>query len=189
MLHKNKGSMLITAIFVIVVFTILIAVMFRMVSDTRQANISSVYATKAENLAQGAAEMTLSMLFEHGKENAANSSLWAQLEGATSPHPVNKIPYEVMKCTRDDIGKKEKAPFCNDSRCHVKSVTITPYSTGHSTDTAVVYEVVALASCDVPWVDHASSTTTQYYPVERTVRLQVSDVRWYNVDAIKKNKN
>lgn len=186
MLHKNKGSMLITAIFVIVVFTILIAVMFRMVSDTRQANISSVYATKAENLAQGAAEMTLSMLFEHGKENAANSSLWAQLEEATSPHPVNKT-YEVMNCTRDDM--KKNAPFCNDSRCQVKSVTITPYSTGHSTDTAVVYEVVASASCNVPWVDHASSTTTQSYPVERTVRLQVSDVRWYNVDAIKKNKN
>lgn len=187
MLHKNKGSMLITAIFVIVVFTILIAVMFRMVSDTRQANISSVYATKAENLAQGAAEMTLSMLFEHGKENAANSSLWAlwaQLESAASPHPVNKKTYEVMNCDRDDM--KGKEPFCNDSRCKVKSVKITPYSTGHSTDTTVVYEVVASASCQVPWVDHASSATTQYYPVERTVRLQVSDVRWYNVDAIKK---
>lgn len=184
MLHKNKGSMLITAIFVIVVFTILIAVMFRMVSDTRQANISSVYATKAENLAQGAAEMTLSMLFEHGKENAANSSLWAQLESAASPHPVNMKTYEVMNCDRDDM--KGKEPFCNDSRCKVKSVKITPYSTGHSTDTTVVYEVVASASCQVPWVDHASSATTQYYPVERTVRLQVSDVRWYNVDAIKK---
>lgn len=179
-MYHNRGSLLITAVFIIVIFSVLLAVMVRLVTNTRQVNVSEYYAIKAQNLAESANDFVLMMLFEAGSENSANSSLWVKLEPQVQK-PIKNKSYELISCVGEQTGKE---PFCNDTRCKVETAVVTPYNTGSQSDTIVVYNIKTTASCEVPWLENSTSEQVLTHRITRSVEVQATDIRWYNVETV-----
>lgn len=71
-----KGSMLITALMIIVFFSLILAAMARMLSNSDQNNLTASVGTQAELLAHSGTEYAMSRLFEINKVGAVQSSIW-----------------------------------------------------------------------------------------------------------------
>src|SRR5574344_750019 len=78
MLHNTfkKGSMLITAVFVILVFTSLIAIVSRLIIGSNQTQLTSVLGTQADALARSGTEFALAALFFPNTANSSESAIW-----------------------------------------------------------------------------------------------------------------
>jgi hypothetical protein len=164
-----KGSMLLTAIFLLTVFCALIAIMSRVFMGQEDVELSSVYGTQAQALARSGTEFALGALFVPGKTSAVESKIF---EG--SFNLVADSPFTVIECN----GYSEnESNFCRvNNRCKLDKVTVSVNNLEDIvTDADVKYEyyISAKASCEIPLVNGLKS-----YKVTRQLDTFATDVRW-----------
>lgn len=172
-LHQ-KGSMLITAIFVILVFSSLLAIVSRLVIGANQVQLSSVLGTQADALARSGNEFALGALFFPNTANSSKSSIWGVNKG---PQDFTITPLVLISNCKD----KTDPNFCEVvySGCYINKVTILAKNIGESetySDVKFEYVIESEAICEVPFNDVASGSAG--YKLTRHVRTVASDVRW-----------
>ncbi len=172
--------MILTAIFIIITFSIFLSVLVKILGDSKQVNVNSVFADRAENLAISGKELALAQLFELSKESSKKSSLWKNLE-PTLKEPQNNKEYTILTCNNSNT-----APFCDNARCKIDKVTITPRITSNddeilNIDTPIVYEIVSKAICNVPNIENTNDNSVR---ISKIATATVTDVRWHNLSGL-----
>lgn len=161
-LAKNRGSMLVTAIFVIVVFTSLLAIISRILMRQEDVELGNVYSTQAEALARSGTEFALGALFLPNK---------LSVDSPIFKEGIKEQEYIILQCP------SEHNTFCNvQGRCNIEKVTIIVRNLAKITsDTDILYEyqILSRASCTVPFINNTNS-----YKITREIQTVASDLRW-----------
>lgn len=186
-LHRKRGSMLLTAIAVIVVFSLLIAVSARMLMNSDQNKVTVSVGMQAELLAHTGTEFAMAQLFPLGASNGSLSSLlWGDGE------PASK---SILPANCSSVSHEDGNILCNGFRdgCYldklyidVKKIISDDVS---GSDVLYEYRITSSAVCDVPFISSSCapnsatcSGNTSYYKVKRTETTKASDISW-NVSA------
>ena len=87
--HKQKGSALTMAVFIIVVLGLLTTVLIRLLAGSSEATVTEVYGQRALNAASSGADLYLAELFSESPINCPDESL--------SSSPITTYPLEYCK--------------------------------------------------------------------------------------------
>ncbi len=186
MLHNNRGSMLLSAVFIIVVFSVIIAVMIKILMGTDQVKLSATYSTQAEAIARGGAEFVLGTLFQPGHGNAYKSVLW---QGSK---PSSKTIIDNNFCATHAGHLLCSKDFLVYTGCQLESVVIDVADASADKENLkqstvqYVYFITATASCNVPFTDTVMMTNADHantYKITRTVEVSAVDLAW--LDSLK----
>ena len=180
-----KGSMLITALMIIVFFSLILAAMARMLSNSDQNNLTASVGTQAELLAHSGTEYAMSRLFEINKVGAVQSSIW---EGEP-PSSKSLIPDNCSVVSQGDDNI-----FCNGYRngCYLEKLQVDAREVLESSvvtgaDVNYEYTIISEAVCLVPFTENgcdtlACSKVERNYEVRRREVTKTADINWNTVD-------
>lgn len=101
-LKKQRGSMLVIALFVIIVLAFLAYAMIRITNTSASANVYEVYGERALNAANSGANRALNELFTPGSSNSCNDVSTGYSFGATVA--LSGCAIEVA-CTSFDVSQ------------------------------------------------------------------------------------
>jgi hypothetical protein len=176
MLHNTfkKGSMLITAVFVILVFTSLIAIVSRLIIGSNQTQLTSVLGTQADALARSGTEFALAALFFPNTANSSESAIWGIGKGPENYKSSALVLIDNCKGNNDQN-------FCSVvySGCYINKLSILVKDLNSSDSYAdVKYEYIidSEAICEVPFNDNSEGN--RYYNLTRHITTTATDVRW-----------
>lgn len=175
MFHKIKGSLLITAIFVIIIFSIILASITRIFIAENERHISSVYSSYANLLAYSGVEYASSLLFPIQDGNLQGERiLWGPILGVIYSGQREEIDLYSDICK----GKTEdELPICSlsDNGCYLGGLSISAIdSSTWNIDQKYIYKIKSTGICKVPFI--GNENTGSYLIKKQTVVL-MSDIR------------
>lgn len=97
--HRQKGSALTMAVFIIVVLGLLTTVLIRLLAGSSEATVTEVYGQRALNAAGSGADLYLAELFSDSSINCPDESLSSS---PTTTYPLEYCKAEV-RCRKLDL--------------------------------------------------------------------------------------
>lgn len=179
----QKGSMLLTAVFIIITFSVMLAVLAQMYQSNNQIKVNNFIAFHAETVAYTGSEYAMSYLFPLQQCTSATcysssyeQTNWKNLWGQSGENLGKKNIIDIEACkNRAHI---ENDPLCNGVRdgCYISELSIEPkLKKMNSTDTdGYVYTIVSEATCDVPFIE-TLNIDSPTYQIKRRRILTVTD--------------
>ncbi len=174
---KAKGSMILTVIAVIVLFSLIIAALAGMLAASAQNRLTVSYGAQAEMLAHSGTEYALALLFPvNGRNGSLDSPLWA---GGT-PAPRSVLPAE---CSSD----RSVHPLCGGLRpgCRLARLDVGVRevfgSADPGADVRYEYTITSSAVCRVPFADGSCSGAEcggNSYETRSTEVTKAADIAW-----------
>ncbi len=197
-IKRQNGSMLITAVFVMVVFGVISAVIARMITEDRQNYLNSVMEIQAELLAESGLEYAMTEIFPLNRESSLSvySGKGSYFYEAIKDDLKNtgKADFDFIGnssdmsfCTSESSGKNDF--FCRDmySGCYLSSLKVTAedITYGHKTGITIKttapieYTIRSVALCEVPFLDAGDndSGASKQYLIRREKEITASDIR------------
>jgi hypothetical protein len=186
-IRKVKGSMMMTAVAVIVIFSLLIAFSARMLTNSTQNTVTVSVGSQAELLAHTGTEYAMALLFPLGSENGSlSSSLWGGGEPASRsilPDNCNSVSHASGNVLCNGF---RDGCFLDKLYIDVKKIISDEVS---GSDVLYEYRITSSAVCSVPFIDtycepgsDICSGNTGYYQVRRSEITKSSDISW-NISA------
>ena len=194
----SRGSMLITAVFVLVVFSGIAAVLGQILIQDRQVQLNAVLGSQAKLMAESGLEYGMSSLFSLGREKSYSentegySRVWQAIRndikasGHASYDFIEKESGVFGNCNAAAAGSNTY--FCKDlysqcwlSRLTVEAVDLAYLSPGDSTvslDSRIEYTVTSEASCQIPILDDDNGRSDDVYTIIRKAEITATDLRY-----------
>lgn len=172
MLHKHskiKGSLLVTAVFLMVVFSGLTAILAKILMNQDEVEISSVLGVQADALAKSGVEFALGSLFLPNTPNGTQSPIFA------GKNITDGLEVTLIECSNGSTND-----FCNVqyNSCKIDKVSVTVNDLSlisSNTDVKYQYHIISQASCDATFF---SEDNIHGYKISRQVDVYATDVRW-----------
>lgn len=172
-----------TAVAVIVIFSLLIAVSARMLSNSTQNTVTVSVGTQAELLAHTGTEYAMAQLFPLGSSNGSLSSpIWSGAEPASR---------SLLPSNCSSISHTQGNILCNGFRndCYLDRlyVDVRKIISDDVSGSDVQYEylITSSAICVVPFIDtycaegsDSCAGNTGYYQVRRSEVTKTTDISW-----------
>ncbi|MGN1394760.1 MAG: hypothetical protein ACI4V7_12150 [Succinivibrionaceae bacterium] len=161
---KNKGSMLMTAIFIVIVGSLLLSLFSSIIKTNSQNNISYVSETKLKMLSYSGIEYAISKLFpfkndEYIKEGEKK---WGALLNVGNNDKDSIVVYKNTNpkeiCYLDEVKINARPQNVSEMNTEVK----------------YIYIILSTSKCKVPII---GTEQDKYYFIEKTLKASVSDLR------------
>ena len=194
----SRGSMLITAVFVLVVFSGIAAVLGQILIQDRQVQLNAVLGSQAKLMAESGLEYGMSSLFSLGRETSYSensegySKVWLAIreEIKTSGHAsydfIEKETGVFGNCNAAASGSNTY--FCKDlySRCWLSRLTVDAVDLAFlgsgdsavSLDSRIEYTITSEASCQIPILDDDNGRADDTYIITRKAEITATDLRY-----------
>ena len=192
-----RGSLLMTAVFVLVVFSGIAAVLAQILIQDRQVQLNAVLGSQARLMAESGLEYGMSSLFPLNRESSyaespSASRVWQTIKNdiKTSGH----ASYDFIaseggvfgNCSKEASGSNTY--FCKDlySQCWLSRLTVEAVdlaflndgSSPVSLDSRIEYTIVSEASCEIPILDDDNSSSADTYVITRKAEITAADLRY-----------
>lgn len=176
MFHKIKGSLLITAIFVIIIFSIILASITRIFIAENERHISSVYSSYANLLAYSGVEYASSLLFPIQKNINLQGEriLWGPVLGSIYSEQKEDIDLYSDICNGST---KDVSSICtlSNNGCYLGGLTISAIDSSISNiDQKYIYKIKSTGICKVPFIENEN---TGSYLIKKQIVVLMSDIR------------
>lgn len=182
-LFYQKGSMLLTAVFIIIIFSVMLAVLAQMFQSNNQVKVNNFIAFHAETVAYSGSEYAMSYLFP--LQQCTSSSCysrsfeqnnWKNLWGESGENLDKRNIIDIDACK--NRAYTDSDPLCNGVRdgCYISELSIEPkLKKINSIDTdGYVYTIISEATCEVPYVETLNNASPTYQIKRRRI-LTVTD--------------
>lgn len=192
-MYKQRGSMLLTAIFIIIVFSVMLAVLANILNNSSQQKVNFSLGIQAELLADSGIEYAMSWIFPLSKCEEKSSVCekysyefpsWSNGTG-WGLDKINQPKYVLLDENNcKNISHESDNPLCNGLRdgCYIKEIAIEPI-TMMNEKTEILnskikfkYKISSIAVCEVPFIDGHDINGSSTYNITREKHIIATDI-------------